>query len=373
VLAARTAGVSDPDLSYAVTTPALTSPWVAVESVEPARRARWSPPEETLPELGIAAFTRRVDTSWRRTSYSGLTASVHEAERRPSGFRDDEPDEVVADLAPVGDAEGLLSPFADMPAGAAFGTLVHGVLESVDTDRDDLADELLARSRERLGVFPVAEISAQDLSDALLPALRTPLGEIAGNVTLAQIPTRDRLAELDFELPMGQMSTATLSDLARLLRRHLPAGDPLIEYPERLDSPGLAESTLVGYLSGSIDAVLRVDSSRFLVVDYKTNLLRDPAAPGTERLVDGYHRQALATAMMDAHYPLQALLYAAALHRYLRWRLPGYDPRVNFGGVLYLFLRGMAGPQTPPGHGVFDWQPPPALIVALSDLLDGRP
>ena len=47
--------------------------------------------------------------------------------------------------------------------------------------------------------------------------------------------------------------------------------------------------------------------------------------------------------MEHAHYGLQALLYTVALHRYLRWRLPGYDPDVNLAGVLYLFLRGMTG------------------------------
>ena len=47
--------------------------------------------------------------------------------------------------------------------------------------------------------------------------------------------------------------------------------------------------------------------------------------------------------MQRAHYPLQALLYTVALHRYLRWRLPGYDPDAHLAGVLYLFLRGMIG------------------------------
>ena len=62
------------------------------------------------------------------------------------------------------------------------------------------------------------------------------------------------------------------------------------------------------------------------------------------------------------------------LHRFLRWRLPGYSAQRHIGGVLYLFVRGMCGAQTPvvDGHpaGVFSWQPPPALIEALSDLLD---
>ena len=49
--------------------------------------------------------------------------------------------------------------------------------------------------------------------------------------------------------------------------------------------------------------------------------------------------------MTHSHYGLQALLYTVALHRYLRWRLPGYSAERNLAGVLYLFLRGMTGPR----------------------------
>jgi exodeoxyribonuclease V beta subunit len=79
--------------------------------------------------------------------------------------------------------------------------------------------------------------------------------------------------------------------------------------------------------------------------------------------------------MIEAHYPLQALLYNVALHRYLRWRQPGYDPEVHLGGVLYLFLRGMSGPGITGADscapGVFSWIPPAGLVTGLSDLLAG--
>ena len=67
--------------------------------------------------------------------------------------------------------------------------------------------------------------------------------------------------------------------------------------------------------------------------------------------------------MVRAHYLLQALLYKVALHRYLRWRLPGYDPDRHLAGVFYLFVRGAPG-------GVFSWQPSGALVTALSDVLE---
>ena len=126
-----------------------------------------------------------------------------------------------------------------------------------------------------------------------------------------------------------------------------------------------------GYLTGSIDLVLRLDGERFAVVDYKTNWL----APPGEELTAWHHRPAaLRAEMTHAHYRLQALLYVVALHRYLRWRLPGYSAARNLAGVLYLFVRGMTGPDTPVVDGapcgVFTWQPSPALVEALSDVLD---
>ncbi|MPM65912.1 RecBCD enzyme subunit RecB [bioreactor metagenome] len=80
---------------------------------------------------------------------------------------------------------------------------------------------------------------------------------------------------------------------------------------------------------------------------------------------------------MAAHYPLQALLYSVALHRFLGWRLPGYRPEEHLGGIRYLFLRGMAGPDTPRvegvSYGVFAWRPPAGLVVEIADLItEGR-
>jgi exodeoxyribonuclease V beta subunit len=154
-----------------------------------------------------------------------------------------------------------------------------------------------------------------------------------------------------------------------VLRAHLPAGDPLAGYADRLADPALRRSVR-GYVTGSIELVARA-GDRFTVVDYKTNWL---GAPG-EALTAWHHRPAaLAAEMERGHYGLQALLYTVALHRYLRWRLPHYDAGSHLGGVLYLFLRGMTGPDTPVVDGtrcgVFAWRPPAALVTALSDALD---
>ncbi len=72
--------------------------------------------------------------------------------------------------------------------------------------------------------------------------------------------------------------------------------------------------------------------------------------------------------MIDAHYPLQLLLYSVALHRFLRWRQPGYDPDLHLGGGLYLFVRGMVGADTP----VVDGDAVRRHDVAPADRAGGR-
>jgi exodeoxyribonuclease V beta subunit len=223
-------------------------------------------------------------------------------------------------------------------------------------------------------------VEPEILAAAMVPMHDTPLGPLAGGLTLRQIGLRDRLRELDFEIPLagGDLRSAApdirLADVGVLLREYLPAGDALASYTDRLTGPALGDQSLRGYLSGSIDAVLRVPAGsghRYLVVDYKTNWLGDPERPLTSA---DYDRPRLAEAMLHSDYPLQALLYSAVLHRFLRWRLPDYDPATHLGGVIYLFVRGMCGADTPAsgGHpaGVFSWQPPSSLAATLSDLLD---
>ena len=299
---------------------------ISVESAYPDTRA-WQPPSGARPSLSVRSFERVLDLAWTRTSYSGLTAGLHDLAHQPGVASEaeepgivDEPDVVATSST----SRGPSSPMAGLPKGAAFGTLVHAILETTDFAADDVRAQL-AEEAERLGVVHVAGVPAGDLADALLPSLQTPLGRLAGGRRLADIATSDRLDEMDFEMPLAGGDTpvagARVGEIADLLRSHLAADDPLRGYADDLDIPELAGRQLRGFLSGSIDAVLRVDG-RYLVVDYKTNWL------GGETLTAGdYTPGSMARAMRVAHYPLQALLYSVALHRYLRWRQPGYDPR----------------------------------------------
>jgi exodeoxyribonuclease V beta subunit len=366
----------------------------------------WSPNASPIGELRAATFGRDLDLAWRRTSYSALTAAAHDgrigapaepipavgSEPERGGLQDEPSEPVVLRVTATSGAEdaaaAVASPMASLPGGTAFGSLVHAVLETVDTAAVDLAAEIGECVAEQLGRWAPAASAAVDapqLAAALMAVYDTPLGPAAEGLRLRDFGASDRLTELGFELPLcgGDQPGArlVLGSLGPLVSRHLAmaaAGDPMAPYGDRLSEPLLREQSLRGFLNGSLDAVLRLrDGSgpaRYLVVDYKTNWL-SLAAPGSGLLTAAdYSPARLAAAMLDSDYPLQALLYSVALHRYLRWRQPGYDPAVHLGGVLYLYLRGMCGPETPVVDeqpcGVFAWRPPSALVTELSDALD---
>jgi exodeoxyribonuclease V beta subunit len=334
--------------------------------------------------LAAAAFDRDLDLRWRRTSYSDITAGTYDAavaSEPDESLTSDEPAEAAAVIiaAATEGAPDLSAPslLAEMPVGVRIGTFVHSLLEATDFAAADLGVELAERIEGALGRRTLQIGDPAVVCAGLSAAIQTPLGPLLGGARLRDFRRADRLDELEFELPLvgGDEPTGwlTLGRVADALRRHLAPADPLAGYAERLQDPAL-RAQVRGYLIGFLDLVVRIDGPdgpRFALLDYKTNWLAGPDEP----LTAFHHRpSALAAVMARHHYGLQALLYTVALHRYLRWRLPGYDPQRNLAGVAYLFLRGMSGPDTPTVDGmpcgVFAWRPPSALVEELSDVLD---
>jgi exodeoxyribonuclease V beta subunit len=341
---------------------------ISVESASLGLPAEWSELPQPSGELAAAELRRRLDARWRRTSYTDMTARVHDAavaSEPEEGLLSDEPEAptapTVAD-ADNDDAAQFNTPslLAGLPTGVATGTLVHRVLEATDFAAEDIERELDARLTAALAGRPLAADRAQVLA-GLRAAIEAPL---LPGVRLRDLARSDRLDELRFELPIAGGDEPTgalaLTAIARLLETHLPADDPLSGYAARLEDPVLARDVR-GYLTGTIDLVARI-GGRFAIVDYKTNWL----APSEAQLTTWHYRPAaLAAEMQQAHYGLQALLYTVALHRYLRWRLCGYEPARDLAGVVYLFLRGAPG-------GAFTWRPSGALVQSLSDVFDGK-
>ncbi len=377
---------------------------VGVVDEAPSRAQRWRAPlgEAAGSDLCVATLERLPSRWHQRWSFSAIVdrASVgrldpHDTSMADRGAGDEQGQADAHELVTgldravdgVADEGRPQSPLADLPAGTTFGTLVHSVLEEIDfrSDRldaelEDAVDRQLRwRSVDLTPVIPTGatpELGKALLLDGLRRAIDTPLGPVSGGVRLADIGIGDRLAEVSFDLRLADDGPLpSVQQIGAVTLGHLDSCDPLTGWARRL-AEGSIGVTLAGHLTGSIDLVMRVPGapagSRFVVADYKTNALHPrgqpvgPADYGTGRLV---------AAMEEHDYPLQALLYSVALHRYLRWRMPDYRPEAHLGGIAYLFLRGMTGARAGADEpaGVFEWAVPPTLVVSLSDLLAGRP
>lgn len=353
--------------------------WLAdAVDVVPVARQRPLPyePRDTDERNGPARHLgRAVDQSWGRTSYSGLTAGLHvlgPADAAIGGL--DEPED------PSEESPGPAAGLCAMPGGTSFGTLVHAVLERVPPAEEGLDAAMAVQTAALMAQTPLPGVAPEDLAAGLSAVMRTDLGALTGGLRLCDVGPANRLAELGFELSMAgrTRAAATLHDLASALSDPglVAPDDPLAAYGRVLAASPAADRALSGFLTGSIDAVLRLMDGRFVVIDYKTN--RVPLPPGQTLRPELYDAPTMASMMIDSHYPLQAILYSGALHRFLAATLPGYSPETHLGGVGYLFVRAMTGRPAPAegmAPGVFAWYPSTELVMRVSDLLsaEGRP
>jgi exodeoxyribonuclease V beta subunit len=358
---------------------AALGPEVSVERVARPSVARLRSDRPGGDDLEAARFARSLDVGWRRLSYSSITSQVHEQaigsepEQTLLGDEDTEPPAMSVHAGASDDElRAVALGLGAMPGGTLVGTVLHSVLERTEFDAQDLGGEVRRALAEEVAWRNVELGDSEQVVAGLCQAIESPLGRDLGDVRLRDVTRRDRLDELGFELPLiggdrpaGELQ---LADIADLLDEHLVPGDPVAPYGALLRDIAPARE-LRGYLNGSLDLVFRLGDGRYVLADYKTNKL----GPPDEVLTAWHYRpEAVQAEMLHAHYPLQALLYSVALHRYLRWRVPGYDAGRNLGGVLYLFLRGMsAADQVVTADrpcGVWSWSPPPRLVEALSDL-----
>lgn len=173
--------------------------------------------------------------------------------------------------------------------------------------------------------------------------LQTPLND--SGVSLHQLPADARRVELQFYLPIERLLKAEALD-ALVRQDPLSAGCPPLDFYQ-----------VQGMLKGFIDLVF-CWQGKYYLLDYKSNWLGEDSS--------AYTQQAMAQAMQSHRYDLQYQLYTLALHRYLRHRLADYDYQQHFGGVIYLFLRGLDG--TDASNGIYSTRPAPEFVEALDQL-----
>ncbi len=337
-LATRLSGLTDE---------ALRAPLAAVAAAHPTSCAVTAPPADAppLPPLSVTAHPlaartplRPVRWQWRLSSYSGLTQGRFEGAERPdhgSGSED------------RSGAAGQVAQRFLFPKGARAGVLLHQLLERIDFTGQQGPD-LASETQRQLARHGLAAEWSDPLCHWLGEVLATPL--TADGLKLAAIPRQRRLDELEFHYPMAAITPAELEAVLADLGTFQP------------EDQRLAFQPAAGLMRGFIDLVFE-HAGRFYVVDYKSSWL------GAQ--FDAYTPDHLAQTVAHHRYDLQYLLYSLALHRYLSVRLPGYHYERHFGGVFYLFLRGME-PSRGASSGVYYDRPAAHLIAQLDALMWGE-
>lgn len=301
-----------------------------------------------LPEF--VPFSGTVAADWRVASFTSFAAGHRETAELPD--RDQGTVTVTEEPAEADEAGTVAagSLFA-FPRGAAAGIFFHAVFEQLDFAGSDeeslelLVGNMLARHGfDPSWLAPVCGL-VRDVMTVPIPVAR-------GTLCLGNLGCRDRIVEMEFFFPLSFVESRTV---AKILARW-NAGDAGTDFravAERLSFGGVR-----GMVRGFIDLVFR-QGGKYYLLDWKSNHLGMRPSD--------YCRERLAAEMENKLYHLQYLLYLVALNRYLEMRDPAYRYAEHFGGVLYLFLRGMDPAR--PGSGVYYEVPPEGLVRELTDCL----
>ncbi len=317
---------------------ALCNEDIALHTPGASDNTRWEIPQSGALSLHARQVERLIADDWRVTSYSGLQQRAH-------GMAQDLLPRL--DIDAVGERDSLNEPMLtphQFPRGASPGTFLHGLFEDLDFTQpvaaEWVSEKLLAGGFEAHWQ-PV-------IGDWIEAVLQAPLGDTG--LALCELTAKDKQVEMEFYVPIEQHLRAEKLDA---LIRHY---DPL-----SADCPPLNFRDVRGMLKGFIDLVFR-HNGRYYLLDYKSNWLGESS--------EAYTREAMAAAMQSHRYDLQYQLYTLALHRYLRHRIADYDYERHFGGVIYLFLRGIEPGN--PQQGIFTTRPEAALIDKMDALFAGE-
>ncbi len=307
-------------------------------------------PEKPAETLKAREFNGRIDTEWRVSSFSSLAHGSLSTPEVPDH------DEISAESPVSGEPQPYEEPvpFADLfsfPRGTTAGTFFHDLLERVDftvAHEAETADVVAAAC----GDYGFDLMWAEAVTEMLRNLVSTPLDPDTPALTLSGVGGEDRINELEFLFPLARTSPGTLYTFFSET-----------EGPESGKIPGTAGrlqfSPVWGYMKGFMDMVFHREG-RFYLVDWKSNFLGEK--------IEDYSSDALGKAMDAGLYRLQYHIYVLALDRYLALRLPGYRYSEHFGGVFYVFLRGINGAKDP-FYGIFRDKPAEKTVAGLRSLL----
>ena len=301
-------------------------------------------------KLSSRTFAGTIERDWRVSSFTSLTSHDLSATELPD--RDGTGAEEVSSVPALTALEPQDKSIFNFPKGAHAGIFLHEIFEKLDfagSTAEKNAD-LVTTCLKKHGFGAEWQSTVCDMIDQVVT---TPFSAHGGTFSLSNLQQEKWLAELEFFFPLKFVTSNILKECLSKWSKDYGAVDLQIL------ANSLRFRPAKGMVRGFMDMVFEHEG-RFYLVDWKSNHLG--------YRVEAYGGEALKLAMDQKLYSLQYLLYTVALNRYLSLRVRGYQYITHFGGVMYLFLRGMdreRGEQ----FGVFRDTPPADLINELTNCL----
>jgi len=278
---------------------------------------------------------RSLYTLWQMSSYTALSALSQQD-------TPELPEDKARELQDISMEQPEIreNSIIELPKGAHTGNVVHELFEKCAFI--DLAKRKdISAQRDKACQCYGLKLMQPDMIDTLLQTVvRTPLSDEDLSFCLMNLEEKKCLKEMPFYLSMQTMDASQINQILR----------------DTAAFKNLDSKLMCGYLTGFIDLICEY-KGLYYVMDYKTNSLPD------------YQNETLTLAMREHNYGLQYWIYTVVLHRYLQHRLPDYDYGTHFGGVRYLFVRGMQ--QDEAVSGVYQDRPDFDRIEALAGLFGG--
>lgn len=319
---------------------------IAVCVMEPSQPETMRSWEAKVEPLSCREFGGHIDLSWKIASFSYLTGRIEAGAEGMPLIEEEEVYRMPENLPGKEDAKTIFT----FPRGVVAGSLLHEILEAVDFSKP-VDDEVLKTIIEKLRRYRFEEKWAPELCRMVSDAAQANLSDalVDGTVfNLASVAPGRCLKELGFTFPISNFSLRRLLDL---LNRYgvRPGGE------SEDDSRSLIFDEIQGFMKGFIDLVFEY-KNRFYLLDWKSNYLGGQYEDYSKEIIRDYMRR--------SSYVLQSLIYTVALDKYLRGRVEHYSYENHFGGVYYVFLRGI-GAEAPKDNGIYYERISPDLLKDL--------
>lgn len=314
-----------------------------------------------------------VDNSFTVTSYSAITSGAHN-DMFASDIDEKEIEPDANDLEEdISNEERNLINFT-FSRGSAAGSFLHKLLEIV-LSRNDVNKEdqnsiyQFVNSQLKYDYYHLISNQGNEKICALaswlnniLNANLLPESSKNDHLKLSDLTPDNCARELDYYLPCKDFKVKVLNKLCHEFYAKVVKDNNLSHIP---DLPDLKKSNFKGFMKGSLDLVAKFTTKqgdKFFMIDYKSNYLGDSFGD--------YTQDSILKSIFEARYDVQILFYSLALYRFLKCTLHDFLYEKDFGGVMYLYLRGMNSNNTV-SPGQFYVRPSEELIKRLSDLFDG--